>query len=235
MAAFSREQRSRLAQSERLASVGSVTTGIAQDLRRPLEAILEALPPDHRDLEHLATRCAIIETEVLRCMKLVDGMVLLSLPEHFLDLRPVDLRRLCDEVSDGVRLLAGQAKVRLTVQGGGCALADRWKLRHALFNVMKNAVEAAGWEGEVHVEVVETEDGPQVRVSDTGPGLVPGIETALFRPLFSTKESGSGLGLAVSRAILRAHGGDIDAWNGDQGGAVFTLQFPSVPERAEQH
>jgi len=229
MAAFSREHSSRLVQSERLASIGRVATGIAQELRSPLQAILESLPPDRRDLEEgLAARCAAIELEALRCLQFVDGMVLLSLPEPMLDLRPVDLRQLCDEVSAGVRPLAGQARVQLAVRGGGYALADRWKLRHALFNVVKNAVEAAGWEGEVQVHVAETEEGPQVRVSDTGPGIAPGIETLLFNPLFTTKESGAGLGLAVSRAIVRAHGGDIDAWNGDQGGAVFLLRFPGV-------
>jgi len=235
MAAFSREQRARLMQSERLASIGQVAAGIARELRSPLQTIVESLPPDRRDLErNLAARFAAIELEARRGLQFVDGMVLLSLPGPFLDLRLVDLRQLCDEVSEGIRSLAGQAKVQLAVHGAGYALADRWKVRHALFNVMKNAVEAAGWEGEVHVQVAETEDGPQVRVSDTGPGIAPGIETHLFRPLFTTKESGSGLGLAVSRAIVRAHGGDIDAWNGDQGGAVFLLRFPGVADRIER-
>jgi len=235
MATFSREQRSRLVQSERLASIGQVAAGIAQELKSPLKSIVESLPPDRRELEDdLAARFAAIELEALRCLQFVDGIILLSLREPLLDLRPVDLRQLCDEIAESVQPLANQARVQLAVDGGGYALADRWKLRNALFNVMRNAVEAAGWEGEVHVQIAETGDGPEVRVSDTGPGIAPGLETLLFEPLFTTKESGAGLGLAVSRAILRAHGGDIDAWNGDQGGAVFLLRFPGVNERAER-
>ena len=237
MAASSRDQRSRLVQSERLASIGQVAAGIARELRVPLQKIVKLLPQGRRDLDDdLAARCAAVELEALRGLQFVDGMVLLSHSESepFLDLRPVDLRQLCDEVSDGLRPLADRTRVRLAVRGEGYALADRWKLRHVVFNITKNAVEAAGWKGEVHLQVADTEDGPQVRVSDTGPGIAPGLETLLFSPLFSTKESGSGLGLAVSRAIVRAHGGDIDAWNSDQGGAVFLLRFPGINERAER-
>jgi two-component system, NtrC family, sensor kinase len=66
-------------------------------------------------------------------------------------------------------------------------------------------------------------------VSDTGPGVAPEARARLFEPFFTTKEAGTGLGLAVSRAIALAHGGDIDVRNGEPG-AIFTLRLPRTLE-----
>jgi signal transduction histidine kinase len=234
LAASMREQRSRLVQTERLATIGRIAAGIAQEMRGPLHSILGSIAVERRQLEpDSAARFDAVEEEALRCLQVVEGMLLLSRQAPIVELRAVDLRQVCDDVADCLRSLAAPAKVEIAVSGAGCALADRWKLRQALFHLVRNAVEAAGWEGKVQVQIGEAEDGPQVRVSDTGPGIAPGLDVHLFEPLFTTKESGAGLGLAVSRAIVRAHGGDIDVWNGDQGGAVFLLHLPRVSGRAE--
>jgi signal transduction histidine kinase len=122
--------------------------------------------------------------------------------------------------------------VHLTVSGAASALADRAKLRQAVFNLVKNAVEAAGFDGRVEVRVGETSGGPHIRVSDTGPGIPPELRRRLFEPLFTTKESGTGLGLAVSRAIARAHGGELAAEAPPGGGARFTLRLPTAAREA---
>jgi two-component system, NtrC family, sensor kinase len=120
--------------------------------------------------------------------------------------------------------------VRLRVDGAGLARGDGPRVRQVVFNLMKNAIEAAGPAGEVDVRVGEA--GPEhveVVVSDTGPGVAPEARARLFEPFFTTKEAGTGLGLAVSRAIALAHGGDIDVRNGEPG-AIFTLRLPRTLE-----
>jgi signal transduction histidine kinase len=72
----------------------------------------------------------------------------------------------------------------------------------------------------------------EVAVCDSGPGIQPEARARLFDPFFTTKPSGTGLGLAVSRALARAHGGDIDVGSGESGGAVFTLRLRQAPERS---
>jgi signal transduction histidine kinase len=76
-------------------------------------------------------------------------------------------------------------------------------------------------------------DHVQVAVCDDGPGIAGEARTRVFEPFFTTKATGTGLGLAVSRAIALAHGGDIDVKNGDPGGAVFTLRLPGAVQTEE--
>jgi signal transduction histidine kinase len=79
------------------------------------------------------------------------------------------------------------------------------------------------------VRVKEEPAGVRVEVEDTGPGIDESSAARLFEPFFTTKERGTGLGLAVSRAIARAHGGDVDGETLPGGGARFTLRLPSDP------
>jgi signal transduction histidine kinase len=114
------------------------------------------------------------------------------------------------------------------VDGSAFALGDAPKLRQVVFNLMKNAVEAAGPVGEVQVRVATSGDDADVAVQDSGPGIAPEAKARLFEPFFTTKPSGTGLGLAVSRAIALAHGGDIEIGAAGTGGAVFTLRLPAA-------
>lgn len=226
MAVSLKEHQRRLVESEKDAIIGRVAAGIAHEISNPLQAMLGylSLNRDHHD-ERLTKHLVALEEETVRCKQIVDGMLELSRPEVALDFQPLDLRPLCDDIAKRLQPLCLLPKVRVRVSGDASALADRLKLRQALLNVMKNAVEAAGFEGEVDVRISESENWSQVRVGDTGPGIPFELRARLFEPLFTTKETGTGLGLAVSRAIVRAHGGDIDAWNSDRKGAVFVMRL----------
>jgi signal transduction histidine kinase len=76
------------------------------------------------------------------------------------------------------------------------------------------------------VRVVEAPDRVRVEVEDSGPGIAEAAQARLFEPFFTTKDRGTGLGLAVSRAIARAHGGDVTGESMAGGGARFTLRLP---------
>ena len=95
-----------------------------------------------------------------------------------------------------------------------------------LADLVRNGAEAAGPGGRVTVRVVEAGDQVQVEVEDTGAGIAEAARDRIFEPFFTTKERGTGLGLAVSRAIARAHGGDVTGESVPGGGARFTLRLP---------
>jgi signal transduction histidine kinase len=94
-------------------------------------------------------------------------------------------------------------------------------------NILHNAVTAMNGEGRVHL-FLETDDlsGLRLTISDTGPGLDPAVRDRLFDPQVTTKSGGQGLGLAIVRTIISAHGGFIRAQNRREGGARFIIELP---------
>jgi two-component system, NtrC family, sensor kinase len=138
----------------------------------------------------------------------------------------VDLRALADEVISRLgeaRLLEG---VEVSVEGGASAPGHREKLRQVLVNLVRNAAEASGPGGRVSLRIVEQEGAAELSVEDTGPGMPEEVRARLFEPFFTTRPRGTGLGLAVSRAIARAHGGELAASVPGGQGARFALTLP---------
>ena len=218
----------KLVESEKLAGIGRLAAGIAHELNNPLQVMVGYLSLN-RDVadRRLAGQLAAIEAEAVRCKEIVAGLLELSRPT--LAPVPVDLRALCEDASSRLRATAQNDSLRLKVDGTAIALANPQKLQQVVFNLMKNAVEAAGPAGDVAVIIGATGDEVEVAVKDSGPGICPQARERMFEPFFTTKPTGTGLGLAVSRAIARGHGGDIEVASGDLGGAVFTLHLPRIP------
>ena len=108
--------------------------------------------------------------------------------------------------------------------------ADRDLLTQVLMNLLKNADEAIGGEGEIAVRVRRHPDGVAVEIQDSGPGVPAEHRARVFEPYFTTKADGSGLGLAIASRICQEHGGrlELDATAG--GGALFRLVLPAPPE-----
>lgn len=217
-------QRERL-QNEKLASIGRLAAGVAHEINNPLGVILGYVKVLGKKAEGgLADDLKVIETETLRCKEIVDGLLDLSRP-----IKPgsnlVDLRELVDDVI--ARLSdSQQAKgLSITVEGEALVQGDALKLRQIVFNLVKNAVEAAGEGGSVEARLTESEQWVELAVTDSGAGFGDAVHEHLFEPFFTTKQGGTGLGLAVSRAIARAHDGDlrIDA---PKSGARLILSLP---------
>jgi signal transduction histidine kinase len=214
--------------SERLASVGRLAAGVAHEINNPLGVILgytrllrkKAVGPLAEDL-------AVVEEEVLRCQEIVEGLLDFSRPVQA-GTQPVDLRALCDDVVARLAEASSTPGVTVTVAGQGGTTGTASKLRQVLFNLIKNAIEAAAPAGRVDIEVDETHEWSRVTVRDSGPGLDAEARERLFEPFFTNKPRGTGLGLAVSQAIARAHGGEIVADPPGQGGACFVLCLPRV-------
>jgi signal transduction histidine kinase len=171
----------------------------------------------------------VIEDETVRAKLIVDGLLDLSRPLAS-EPEPVDLRALCDEVVARLREVRALEGIDVGVEGGARVLGHAQKLRQVILNLVKNGAEAAGAGGSVRVRLETTAGGgATVTVDDTGAGLSPPARARLFEPFFSTKETGTGLGLAVSQGIVRAHGGELEAGSAPEGGARFTVRLPPAP------
>ena len=103
---------------------------------------------------------------------------------------------------------------------------DRIKMKQALLNVLTNAVEASPANGEVRIDLQLGEAGVRLTITDEGDGIAEGDRERIFSPFYSTKETGSGLGLPFAQKIIELHGGHIQAVNNPERGATFVIEIP---------
>jgi signal transduction histidine kinase len=106
---------------------------------------------------------------------------------------------------------------------------DRSQIEQALINLLKNAAEAGGPPEGVAVRLVHTEGGYEIQVLDRGPGIPPELMSKVLLPFYSTKRTGSGLGLALCREIVEAHGGSLRIEPREGGGTVVACLLPDPP------
>jgi signal transduction histidine kinase len=227
MTASLKEHQARLVESEKLAGVGRLAAGVAHEINNPLAVILGYVRLLRKKAEGpLAEDLAVIEEETLRSREIVEGLLDLSRPIA-VEREDVDLRAVCDEA---VARLADTRKldgVRVDVEGEARVEGTASKLRQVFLNLVQNGAEAAGAGGGVEVRIAPSDGGAEISIADTGPGVAPEARSRMFEPFFTTKPAGTGLGLAVSQGIVRAHGGDIAIESAAPRGARFVVRLPA--------
>jgi signal transduction histidine kinase len=244
------EARGKLVHSERLAAVGRLAAQITHEIRNPLSSIGLNIELLGDDVEHLPeSRRAEVKSildavggEVRRLAEITEGYLRFArLPAPTRTDKDVG-----DLVADLVAFVAGEAaqkgvNVELHVdQALPAVRVDADRLRQALLNLVRNGVEACGRGGTVRVTAriarrhvdgvdgvdVDGADGVDVVVEDNGPGIAPAVRAKLFSPFFTTKSGGTGLGLVLSREIVRELGGDVVVDDSALGGAAFVVSLP---------
>jgi signal transduction histidine kinase len=221
----------RVAQSEKLAALGQLAAAIAHEVRNPLavvrsaaQDIAESLPVGDAGGHRSAS--FIIE-EVDRLSSVVSSLLTYARPLQ-LHPRPVAVHDVVERAADlaasalavrGLRLRRGDDAGLPTINADGDLVCQ------VLLGLLANAAEAA--RGEVVVSA-HAEDGTvRIAVDDDGPGIPADLRARVFEPFFTTRPRGTGLGLAVARQIVEAHGGRIDVGDGPRGGACFTVRLPA--------
>ena len=142
---------------------------------------------------------------------------------------PVDLRGLLEEVLRPYRRLLSE-RIRFTVVAEGTefrARGDEAKLKTAFRNVVANAIEAIGQQGEVAVTIGRRGAAYAIAVRDTGPGMSKETAGRIFEPYFSTKDAGTGLGLPITKKIVEEHGGSIRVASEPGRGTTVTIELPA--------
>jgi PAS domain S-box-containing protein len=237
----SRQLQEDLAHMNRLATVGELTASLAHEIKQPLAAAaIHASACERwlqRDVPDVMKACAAASAmvaEVTRGSKIVDRVRSLygrgTLQRELVDVNEI-IRELVALVSDTARWTSVATRTELDVELP-MTRADRVQLQQVLMNLMLNATEAMkDTGGEMAVTSGKTDDGQLlVSVSDSGVGLPIGDAGQIFEAFFTTKPQGTGMGLAISRSIVEAHGGRLWASANTVRGATF--QFTLPPERA---
>jgi two-component system nitrogen regulation sensor histidine kinase GlnL len=213
-----------------LARLGELTAGIAHEFRNGLATIhgysrlldLERLPADFRPY----VQGIRDETEALG--QVVTNFLNFAKPAE-LTLSPVDIGAMAERAAEEIRTEARARGGEVTVRGHfGVVEGDEVLLRQAFSNLCRNALEACvGVPPRIVVEgVADSGEMLRVSVSDNGPGVDPAVATRMFRPFFTTKARGTGLGLALVQKIIVTHNGRVSAANAEGGGACLTVALP---------
>jgi signal transduction histidine kinase len=219
-----REQQAAAWQDEREAVVETLSAEIVHEVRYPINFFRSIFQQasqtrvlDEEDIE-------IGREEVERLERLVFG--LRRMTHQKLDRRMVDLAELCARAHALLRDRMSNCHLSLDLSGGGALECDPDKVTQVLVNLLANAVEATGGQGEIGIEWRPDRNGGVLEVWDSGPGFA-GDSSRLFAPGHTTKARGTGLGLAITARLVRAHGWTIEASRSDS----KTLFSVTVPDR----
>jgi two-component system NtrC family sensor kinase len=235
----------KLRHSERLAVVGRLAAGVAHEVGAPLQVIdgraKQLLERHDVPLETRQRNLTIIRTQAERITRIVRQMLNLSRPYN-LQRSCTNLRELLTEVLESIEISAAHNDVKIEI---ACASdyfvsVDAGLILQALLNICQNAIQAMPQGGQLKMECLPASAGQDsasevvIKISDTGPGILPEHLEHIFDPFFTTKEvgQGTGLGLPVASRIIEEHSSQLEAASGSAGGAAFLFRLPlaNLPE-----
>ena len=229
--------RSKLAQAEKLASLGQFIAGIAHEMNNPLQSVLGHLEliidlggkemPQRSELRR-------IYNDADRAAKVVRNLLVFAGNQRA-SRRRLNVGRLLSRAITARRSAFQRPDVDIVREGPNDLeiTGDSGLLQQALLNILINAEQAiahSGRKGRIVVRTSSSAGVVTITIEDTGPGIPPDVLPRIFDPFFTTKEvgQGTGLGLAIVYGVIHEHGGSVHAGASPLGGARFTLQFPAV-------
>jgi signal transduction histidine kinase len=218
---------------ERLVSLGKLASGMAHEIRNPLNAISMSIQrlkrefvPEAGHRDQYYRFIDIVKGELTRVNQLVEEF-LLSARSHA-PMEKEKIHALVDEIAIILRERAESMGIRIENRVDETIILEcqKERLKQAIHNLVLNAIEATGKNGAVTIS--SEIHGSQVRISikDAGPGIRKEDLSRVFEYYFTSKDKGMGLGLPISLTIVRDHGGDISVTSEEGKGATFVVTLP---------
>jgi signal transduction histidine kinase len=217
----------------RTRALEGIAARLAHEVKNPLAAIkgLSQHMARNADDAKMKERLAIVASEAERLQEIVDGFLSFSRGLDDLSVAPTKPYDIAHELSLLLETRASDAGVAIEVRGSRelSLTADGKKLRQALLNLVLNAMQASSRGSTVTLEIAKScGDGAAVlRVLDRGAGMSPEVLERIRKPYFTTKEGGSGLGIAIARGIIEQHGGSLRFESTAGRGTSATIVLPS--------
>jgi len=220
--------REEVRRKDRLAALGEMAATVAHEIRNPLGGIQGFAALLERDIPADDPRRRLVE-KILSGTKSLDRVVneLLEYTRPIeLRIEPLEARVLAETAIGYLSGVPTGVKIGNTVAPGLFLRGDGHKLRQVLLNVLQNAVQSIDGEGGVEVSAEATADRVVILVADSGSGIAPEHLLKVFMPFFTTREKGTGLGLAVAAKIVESHGGSMDVSSTVGKGSTFRIVLP---------
>jgi len=221
--------------------IEALAAGIAHEVRNPLNAMqlhveilrqeLAALVPNRNE------RVYMVLTRLANELRNLDGFVsefLRFARPPGLNLEIVPTRTLVTDLATFIAPECAKKRVELKleiVQGPSTVFIDGFQIKHALLNLVLNALQATPAGGWITIATDGDDEHLRVRVTDSGEGIPQGTEDRIFEVFFTTRAGGTGLGLPIARRIVEAHGGTLIITSAPDAGAVATIVLPARSRR----
>ncbi|MCB2018973.1 MAG: HAMP domain-containing protein, partial [Hydrogenophaga sp.] len=234
-----------LVKSEKLAAIGQLTASIAHEINNPIAVMqgnLDLIRDTLGDHAHPAkAEFKLLDEQVERMRLIVTQLLQYARPTEYAGyVETLDLNRTVNDCLVLVAHLLAQTNIEVdvaelrAVQQVGI---NRQELQQVIINLLINAIQAMPQGGRLRLSSQDWShesgaSGAMLQVVDAGPGLAPGVAERLFRPFFTTKNDGNGLGLWISQGLVERYGGSIVAANREDGasGAIFTVRLLTDPQ-----
>lgn len=235
----------RVRQAEKMALVGRLAAGVAHEINNPLQIIgdqagwiLELLDDDPErqpeNLQEYRTATGKIREQVKRASVITHRLLGFSRKES--GLAEVDMNQALEESLSFVESEARRHRIvikKVLAEDIGPIQSNGSQLQEVFLNILNNAMDAIGEDGEIAITTGKTENRIAIEFADNGPGMPEEVRGRIFDPFYTTKAKGkgTGLGLSISYSIMQRLGGDIQVRNRRRGGCVFTVIVPAINVR----
>ena len=220
--------------TDRLSSLGSLTAGLAHEIRNPLVTVktfLDLMPERYKDKEFRGNFLKLTTSELERITKLVSDLLDFAKPKKPA-FRKVDINQVIEEIIPLIKVeatkrdIAIEANLRETPR----ARLDADQMKQVFLNILLNAIDAIKAHGRISITSRDIRKNGseyvQVEISDNGKGIPKKLVDQIFDPFFTTKEKGAGLGLAISHQIVQDHHGFIEVESMPKKGTTFFINLP---------
>lgn len=213
LAAENERLRQELVRSEKLKAVATLAAGMAHEIKNPLASIKtfsEYLPQKYDDPAYREKFAKIMSQEVEKMNTLVQRLLHFARPSPP-QLQPVRLSGMVSETLDFLQgsLLQKQIQVETAFARSDEVLADAAQLKQVFLNILLNSLEAMDCPGRITIATAQVDGVVTIAIADTGPGIAKKDLQRVFDPFYTTKSSGTGLGLSVVHSIVQEHGGRV--------------------------
>ncbi|HUX37168.1 MAG TPA: ATP-binding protein [Rectinemataceae bacterium] len=242
-----RRREAQLRRAESLASLTTLAAGVAHEIKNPLGSISihiqllqramrkEGACMDESFPSMVDRHLGVVTEEIERLNRIVVDFLFAVRPME-MELREADPAQLLRDVAEFISPECEQAgiEVDLDIPDDVPAIPlDRRFMKQAILNLAKNAMSAMRSGGRLGFSLSASDELVRIAVSDTGTGMSPEVVSRIFEPYYTTKETGTGLGLTITFKIVREHRGEISVNSIPGKGSIFTISIP-VPQREKR-
>ena len=223
------ECREQKTHSERLTTIGQLTSSVSHELRNPLGVLNNSvyflsMILDNND-QRVAKHLRIMKREIEECRRLVDELLEFS-RDTVITRQDVNLAALIDTALARIDWAENVQVAKKFPSEQVSARVDSQRIVQVFVNLFSNAIQAMPNGGKLSIALEQGSDAVAVHVQDTGIGIESDVLPRIFEPLFTTKPKGIGLGLAVCKRLVELHDGTISVQSTVQQGSTFTVRFP---------